>query len=528
MEIGSPTIEPGCRRLASPAIRAETTRMPHPVRLLRPLSTLLLLLAVGSSLRAAITDWPIIARRGDALYEGDKPFRFLGLAAPNLQAHESQILPDFSNRFPDEFETRDALDTFRRLGARATRTFSLSVAAPADGALPAYITGRRTYNEEAFRCLDRVLALCHEYDVRLIIPILASQSFGGIRGVDEFAALSGHPEPGAFWTDADVRADYRHLLAFLIHRRNTVNGLLYRDDPAILAWQFGNEFGSYAPDRKLPAAEWSPRITAWTLEMAAYLKETDPNHLVMDADGADRAALLASPHVDVISTHLYEYWNRLFGGPTDLALGARADWAACRGKKPLIVDEFGLATVPNIRALLRTIRDEGITGGLLWSLRVHRRDGGFFYHNEGGTPINSFHFPGFVSGYDYQETQLLDLLRAEAFAIRGLTPPALTPPTPPPRLFRTGNGFTWRGACGASHYAIERADADDGPWTVVADGLADSVIGNVKDFEAHNDGRPVPLWSDELATPGKTQFYRVRGFNAAGATDYSPVLPVGP
>jgi len=483
------------------------------------------LVATGS---ADTSDWPIIRRRGDTLVEGDKPFRFFGLAAPNLQAHEAQLLPDFSNHFPDEFETRDALETFRRLGARATRTFSLSIAAPADGKLPAYISARRTYNEEAFRCLDRVLALCHEYDVRLIIPVVASQSFNGIRGVDEFAALSGRTAPGAFWVDADVKADFRHLLAFLASRRNTVNGRLYRDEPAILAWQFGNEFGSYAPDRKLSAAEWTPRITAWALEMAAYLKEIDPQHLVMDAGGADRAALLASPHVDVISTHLYEYWNRLSGGSTDLAALARADWTECRGKKPLIVDEFGLGTVPNLRVLMRTIREEGIVGGLLWSLRVHRRDGGFYYHNEGGTPINSFHFPGFGAGHDYQETQLLDLVRAEAFAIRGLTPPPLTPPTPAPILFRSRGGFTWRGSTGASHYAMERATSAAGPWTVVADALPDSVISNVKDFEASGDSQPVPLWFDEFLLVGQTYFYRVRGFNAAGVTDYSPVLRVGP
>ena len=493
---------------------------------------LLLLLACTPAFTVAANadpaDWPVISRRGDTLYEGEKPFRFLGLATPNLQAHESQIHPDFSNRFPDEFETRDALETLRRLGARATRTFSLSVASPPDGPLPAYITGRRTYNEEAFRCLDRVLALCHEYDVRLIIPIIASQSFGGIRGVDEFAALSGQTARGAFWTDAEVKADFRHLLAFLVNRRNTVNGLLYRDEPAILAWQFGNEFGSYAPDRKLSAAEWTPRITAWSLEMAAYLKKIDPNHLVMEAGGAERATLLASPDIDVMSTHLYEYWNRLFGGPTDLAAGAQADWAGCRGKKPLIVDEFGLATVANLRALMRTIREEGMTGGLLWSLRVHRRDGGFFSHNEGGTPINSYHFPGFGTGHDYQETQLLDLLRTEAFAIRGLVPPPLPKPAPAPVLFQAQGGFTWRGSTGASHYAIERAESAEGPWTVVADGLADSVISNVKDFEAGKDDQPVPLWFDEMAAPNKACYYRVRGFNGAGATDYSPSLPVAP
>ena len=455
--------------------------------------------------------------------EGARTFRFFGLTAPNLQQNESQILPDHSNRFPDDYEIRDTLDTLHRLGARATRTFALSVASPADKGMPVYIEGRRRYNEEAFRELDRVIALCHEYDVRLIIPVIASQSFGGIRGVDEFAALSGKTEPGAFWTDETVKSDFRALLEYLVNRRNTVDGLRYKDDPAILAWQLGNEFLSYAPDRKLDPGTWTPRITAWSLEMAAYLKRIDPNHLVMEA-GGDRKALLASPDIDIMSTHLYEYWNRLFGGPTDLSQAARADWAACRGKKPLIVDEFGLATVANVRSLMTTIRETGISGGLLWSLRSHRRDGGFYYHNEGGTPINSYHFPGFATGQSYDETELLDLVRAGAYRIQGEAVPPLTAPSPAPVLRALGDGFTWRGSTGAGRYAVERAPSPAGPWTVMVDNVGDSVVDDVKGFEASGASAPLVLWTDETREPGRTYWYRVRGFNPAGATGYSNVV----
>jgi mannan endo-1,4-beta-mannosidase len=469
----------------------------------------------------AADPWPIVTRQGDALAEGSHVFRFFGLDAPNIQAHESQILPDHSNRFPDDYETRDMLDSLHRLGARATRTFALSVYSPADGGMPAYIAGRRQYNEQAFRCLDLVIARCHDYDVRLIVPFIASQSFGNVRGVDEFSTLSGK-EKGSFWVDEQVKGDFRHFLDFVLNRRNTVNGILYKDDPAILAWQLGNEFDSYYLDRKLDPKVWIPRITEWSLEMAAHIRTIDRSHLIMEA-GGDRDALIASPDIDVMSSHLYEYWNLLFGGPTDLSAGTRSAWALCRGKKPLIVDEFGLATVENNRALMRTIREEGITGGLLWSLRCHRRDGGFMVHNEGGTPINSYHFPGFGSGQEYQETQLLDLIRAEAFLIRGIAVPPVTPPGPAPILFAAQGGFTWRGSTGACYYAIERAPSADGPWVSCATGLQDSVVTNAKELEASGDSRPVPLWFDEAAAPGSTYFYRIRGFNSAGASGFSPV-----
>lgn len=444
--------------------------------------------------------WPIIVRRGDALYEGDRPFRFLGLAAPNLHQNEGQLLPDFSNRFPDEFEIRDVLRAMQQMGGRATRCFSLSIAAPADGGVPVFIIGRRTYNEEAFRALDRVLALCPEYDIRVIIPLIIAQNFSGWRGVDEFAALAGKPG-SAFWTDPEVKADFRDLIRHVLNRRNTVSGLLYRDDPAILAWQLGNEFPSWWGDRHLDERTWKPRVTAWSCEMAACLKQVDPRHLVMEG-GGDRATFIADPNIDVMSTHLYEYWNRLGGASTDLAALARADRAETRGRKPLIIDEFGLGSLETIGQLMRTIREDGIVGGLLWGIRGHRRDGGFFCHNEGGTPVNSYHWPGFATGHGYHERRILDLLRTQAYAIRGEALPPLPKPSPAPVLRRAGPGFTWRGSTGASSYTLERAAAANGPWQSLAAGLEDSVIADVRAYEEQKVSAPDVLYVDESAPAG--------------------------
>ena len=471
-------------------------------------------------------NWPIITRKGDQLFEGDKVFRFFGLAAPNIQANESQLRVDMSNHFPDEFEIRDLLGGLQRVGARATRTFSLSVTCPADKAVPAYIMGRRIYNEDAFKCLDRVIALCHEYDIRIILPFIASQTFTNVRGVDEFSDLSGKPK-GSFWTDEEVKNDFKHLIDFILNRKNTVNGIVYKDDPAILAWQFGNEFGSYAGDRKLNYDEWSIKIQAWCKEMAAYIKKKDPNHLVMDAGGVDRKALIEDKNVDVISDHLYEYWSKISGQPWVLSPIAKASMQLCKGKKALIVDEFGLGETENLRELMKTIREENIVGGLMWSIRSHRRDGGWYYHNEGGTTVNSFHVPGFSAGYVYEETRMLDLLRTEAFKIRGITPDPIQKPSPEPVLMTKGKGFTWRGSTGAANYTIERADEANGPWTVLAVGVDDSVLADVVAFEASaKASEPLELYVDETAVPGKTYFYRIKGVNVAGDSGYSNVLKV--
>lgn len=472
-------------------------------------------------------DWPIIVRNGDQLYEGDQPFRFMSFAAPNIQQNESQIRTNRTNRFPDEYEIRDILDGIQRVGGRATRTFSLSVYSPHDDNMPVYISGHRQYNEEAFQCLDRILALAPEYDVRIIIPFIASQSFPGIRGVDEFSALAGKPK-GSFWTDQEQKADFKHFLDFILNRVNTVSGIPYKEDPAILAWQLGNEFGSYYWDRGLSPEIWEPIILEWSLEMAAYIKQLDPNHLLMEAGGCDKQALIADPNIDIISEHYYEYWNRLAGKPWRLAPFALNDWKMCEGRKPLMIDEFGLGSLENLKELITVIReDTRIVGGLMWSIRGHRRDGGWYYHNEGGTNVNSFHVPGFAAGYQYDEIRILDMMRTEAYLLRGEEPTLVKKPSLAPVLFRQGEGFTWRGATGAAFYTIERAESENGSWTVLATGLHDSVLQDVISYEHTPEAsEPQVLFYDESKIIGKTYYYRIKGSNVTGDSPYSETLEV--
>ena len=69
--------------------------------------------------------------------------------------------------------------------------------------------------------------------------------------------------------------DYAYTLAT---RVNTFTGVPYRDEPAILAWEIGNEMrcSSCAGTTKLPDA---------IAELATFLKQVAPNQLI--ADGGD-------------------------------------------------------------------------------------------------------------------------------------------------------------------------------------------------------------------------------------------------
>jgi mannan endo-1,4-beta-mannosidase len=44
-----------------------------------------------------------------------------------------------------------------------------------------------------------------------------------------------------FYTDDIIKAWYQQYVSLLVLRNNTITGVLYRDDPTILAWELINE-----------------------------------------------------------------------------------------------------------------------------------------------------------------------------------------------------------------------------------------------------------------------------------------------
>ncbi len=88
--------------------------------------------------------------------------------------------------------------------------------------------------------------------------------------------------------------------------------------------------------------------------------------------------------------------------------------ALAGGRKAIVVKEFGIvgdASFESVLALLDQLvyysgdpalgQGALISGALLWSLRGHARDGGFYWHYEtssDGTYPASLHWPGFTAG----------------------------------------------------------------------------------------------------------------------------------
>jgi len=241
-----------------------------------------------------------------------------------------------------------------------------------------------------------------------------------------------------------------------------------------------------------------------------------------------RELSLEDKNIDIVTTHHYPVMFKIPISPAEMIRQIQMTAGLARGKKAYIVGEFGFIPTKDVGSLLDAVRDEKISGVLIWSLRFHDRDGGFYSHSEphGGDKYKAYHWPGFASGDAFDESNVLSLLRRKAFEITPAAVPAIEKPAEPVLLdIKDTAAISWQGSAGASGYTIERAESKDpaspkgyaeasGPWLIAGQNISDA------DFQYR------PLFNDTGVEIGKSYYYRVTAGNSAGKSSSSNV--VGP
>lgn len=454
--------------------------------------------AVGDSLFYLDSSWseailyevvetnPFITVEGDQLYLKGELFRFVSFNVPNLH-----ILEDPNWHRIDPWEQEDAIRSVKMMGGRVIRTYTLSIKGgvrPVEsGNQLAHILNKGVYSEELFVDLDKAIQLAGEYGVYLIIPFIDEWSWVG--GITEFSALYGKTK-SQFFTDTQVKQGFKDLISYVLNRTNTFTGVKYKDDPAILAWELGNELRS-ATD-------------SWIAEMATYVKSIDTNHLLMSGRDKITTADLNNPNIDFLSSHYYTN-----NGTGSFANRAKADRTLSAGKKPFIIGEYGLVDVLQIENMIEESVNNGTSGSLIWSLRFRNVNGGFYYHND--TPTRSYHYPGFALNDDYFETRIINFIIEHAHLVAGGS--TYSPVIPEaPLLFDVQNAeFTWRGTTGSASFSIERREVGGDQWIELANNVSDAYISG-------------PFYIDQSVEAGKTYDFRIRAVNGAGYSDYSNIV----
>jgi mannan endo-1,4-beta-mannosidase len=271
------------------------------------------------------------------------------------------------------------LDRLQSIGVSNIRLLAGSETSPLAGAIPHGITrAPRDWDENLLCGLDFCLAEMYRRDMRGILFLSNYWQWSGsfaqyvrwitgetIPDPDRPATAKGDWNgfmkfSARFYAVPAANQLYLDYVTRVIHRRNTINGRLYRDDPAIMTWELANEPRPGPDDTDEEGIETFCR---WVDGTTRFIRKQDPNHLICTgSEGVwgclQRPELFVrvheTPAIDYVTVHM---WLKNWGWLKDPQLGPDYEIAAGRArdhvemhtkiatetlKKPLVLEEFGL------------------------------------------------------------------------------------------------------------------------------------------------------------------------------------------
>jgi mannan endo-1,4-beta-mannosidase len=157
-----------------------------------------------------------------------------------------------------------------------------------------------------------------------------------------------------FYTMPVAKEHFKNVVKKLIERVNSVTGVPYKNDPAILAWELANE------PRGMDKAE---DMLKWIDETSKYIESLDPNHLITTGaegyttdpryTGTDFIQMHSFPAIDYTTAHIWiQNWGWYDPKKHDSTyptaeenmksyLKKHAE-EAFKMKKPFVLEEFGI------------------------------------------------------------------------------------------------------------------------------------------------------------------------------------------
>ncbi len=157
-----------------------------------------------------------------------------------------------------------------------------------------------------------------------------------------------------FATNENAQQLFFDYVKFIMTRINRYTKKKYKDDPAIMSWQVGNEPRPFSRDVL-------PQFEAWLLKTANLMRSLDKNHLIslgsegkvgFEQDIKWFERVCADKNIDYLNVHLWPYnwgWAKKESLFEDLDVACRNTkeyidehlQVCARLKKPLVMEEFG-------------------------------------------------------------------------------------------------------------------------------------------------------------------------------------------
>jgi mannan endo-1,4-beta-mannosidase len=352
-------------------------------------SAAVLFLVASPNSTASPGSGQFVRQRGGRFLVGNRPFRFIGANVAVMYRDDDRA------RMPE------MLGQAAQAGIKVVRVWAFGEGGPNDvrpmadlADWPRHHSFRFApgqWNEDAFVHLDKVIAEAAKNHI--YVQLCLTNWWRDTGGVTQYLRWAGindaaddsykfginNEKAFLFYTNPETRRLYREHIEKLATRRNTITGVLYRDDPTIFGWELMNE-------AQVITGRWAER-RAWFAEMSAYLKSLDPNHLVAPGawgyrSSSERREWLADhaiPTIDYCDVHNYprDDHDSFVESPAALKqfIENRASAAFSLGK-PIVVGEFGMGVDGHngasqaewYRALFEGSARAGVGGVMFWIL----------------------------------------------------------------------------------------------------------------------------------------------------------------
>ncbi|QCD98396.1 Glycoside hydrolase superfamily [Vigna unguiculata] len=172
-----------------------------------------------------------IQRNGTHFFLNGKPQYFNGFNAYWLMTFAAD--PSTSSKVTTVFQEAS------QHGLNLARTWAFN-----DAGYKALQTSPGIYDESVFRALDVVISEAGKYGIRLILSLVNNwKDDGGKKQYVEWAKQRGQSvsTEDDFFSNPVTKQFYKDHVKRVLTRKNTVTGLLYKDDPTIFSWELMNE-----------------------------------------------------------------------------------------------------------------------------------------------------------------------------------------------------------------------------------------------------------------------------------------------
>ena len=345
---------------------------------------------------------PVFVTRNGASFDlGGQPFRYGG--SNNYYLHyKSQLMVDdvFGDAVTMNLKVLRAWASLECGGDKSNSAGGCSAGPDAWTQRWSNALGKPEINTGAggLQKLDYMLAKANQLGIKLILPLVNNwRDFGGM---DQYVTWYGLQFHDQFYTDARIRQNYKDWIAAVVNRTNSITGVPYKNDPAIFAWELGNE--PRCINASLPASGTctADTLVGWATEMSGFIKSLDANHMVSVgdegfhpgvggtpgsfpytvADGVDHARLTAIPTIDFGTYHLYpQGWGQSPAQEWGTGWINDHNSVGATLNKPEILEEFG-TTDQSTRdatytAWTNAVRTGGGDGWNFWLLTGIQDDG---------------------------------------------------------------------------------------------------------------------------------------------------------